>query len=458
MLKDKVKKMIKKHHLLDRNDSVLVGVSGGPDSLALLHVLLSMREEYMLHLTVAHVDHMFRGQESFEDYMFVEQFCGQHRIPFRGVRLNVPKYIKETGKSPQVSARDLRYGFFKQVMEEEGIRKLALAHHADDQTETILMRLTRGASGKARAGIAVQRAFGDGMIIRPFLGVSKSVIESYCKAEGLKARIDPSNGKDTYLRNRFRRNVLPFLKRENPKVHEHFQRFSEECLEDEHFLMSLAEKELLPLWHRDKDFSSVPISSFLAMSKPLQRRSIQLILNYLYFERHEELSAVHIDSILQLFEHPQPSGEVHLPGDLKVIKSYDTASFRFSEEWSGPYSLPILIPGETALPNGKQIHTRFVKGDYKEFGNDSFLLKAETANLPLSVRTRMDGDRMTVKGLSGSKKIKDIFIDGKIPVSERSIWPIVEDCEGSIIWVPGLKKSAFEAESDQGSFIILKYV
>ncbi|MGN1400642.1 MAG: tRNA lysidine(34) synthetase TilS [Bacillus sp. (in: firmicutes)] len=459
MFEKRVNDLIEKRHLLKQGDRILVGVSGGPDSLALLHYLASVKGRFDLHIVAAHVDHMFRGQESYEDYLFVEEICKKWDIPFEGTRVDVPRYIKETAKSPQVAARELRYGFYKDCMVRRELDKLALGHHGDDQMETMLMRIARGATGSARAGIPVKRSWDGREIIRPFLSVTKKEIEQYCVRNGLEPRIDKSNEKPSYTRNRIRKDILPALKRENPKAHEHFQRFSEQLREDEDFLWKLAQEKLEPFWVRKQGFSEIEICSFLQMSKPLQRRAIQLILNYLYFERHEELSALHIESIIHLLQSSHPSGELHLPGGLRVIRSYEKCLFAFSQKKMKPYSLSIRIPGMTTLPDGRTIHAVYSeKQEGAQHGNDVFCFEAGSVRLPLTVRSRLNGDRIQLKGLTGSKKVKDIFIDAKIPVAERDVWPIVEDGDGNIIWIPGLKKSNQDSKGEQASFITLKYV
>jgi len=192
------------------------------------------------------------------------------------------------------------------------------------------------------------------------------------------------------------------------------------------------------------------------MPKPLQRRGIQLILNYLYFERHVELSAAHIELVMKLFQNAHPSGEIHLPAGLKAEKSYDFCIFSFEEDTQKAYSIPLHIPGDTLLPNGHKIEAKYIKEE--EQSNATFVLDPEKVQLPLVVRTRMNGDRMKVKGLNGTKKVKDIFIEKKIPLTERASWPIVVDSNQQIIWIPGLKKSNNEAVGVCKSFITLKFM
>lgn len=461
MLKEKVLKTIHRNHLIQEGSKLLVGVSGGPDSLALLHFLKEAQPIFHYELIVASVDHMFRGDESLADYQYVKQMCEQWDIVFEGKRIDVPAYIEKTGQSSQLSSRMLRFAFFEEMMDKHQADTLVLGHHGDDQVETILMRLTRGATGQARAGISLKRPFHGGQLIRPFLEVTKDEIIEYATIHHLEPRYDPSNEKNDYLRNRFRHEVLPFLKKENRLVHEHFQRFSEEVMEDEKFLQDLVRKEMSEIWvQQDRKHSVIRIDKVLAMPKPLQRRSIQLILNYLYLKRPSSLSALHIDQLLALFLNPQPSAELHLPEGLIVEKSYQTCIFSFFRQESQEYSIIVQIPGETILPNGYKIKAHYIKDEipYSK-GNDSFILPESSVRLPLIARTRQEGDRMDVKGLGGTKKLKGIFINEKVPMLERNAWPIIIDQAGMVIWLPGLKKSDVEADqvSDESSLIYLEY-
>lgn len=241
---DKAKKFIVQNELLSKGDRILVGVSGGPDSLALLHFLVSLREEMGLDITACHVDHMFRGEQSFSEMKYVERICSEWEVPFIGERINVPEEIAKTSGNPQSVSRQLRYRFYEGIMKERKIPLLALAHHGDDQMETILMRLTRGSSVGASGGMRVKRCFATGWIIRPFLCMTRSEIEAYIDENQLKPVYDPSNKKDVYTRNRYRKHVLPFLKEENPNAHLHFQQYSEDVHDDDDYLTQLAEKSM----------------------------------------------------------------------------------------------------------------------------------------------------------------------------------------------------------------------
>lgn len=455
---DIVHQFIEKHQLLERHTTVVVGVSGGSDSLALLHFLWSERERYDIQIVVAHVDHMLRGKQSEEDMHFVKHFCDQRSIICEAKQLNVQLYMEQTGKGVQEAARDCRYTFFEQVMHKYKAHCVALAHHGDDQIETVLMRLVRGSTSKGYAGIPIKRPFGNGYIIRPFLCIDRQQIEQYCQNNGLRARHDPSNDKDDYTRNRFRRYVLPFLKSENSRAHEHVQQFSETMSEDEAFLEQLTKEKLKDVVDQQKGHVRVHIPSFMRMPKPLQRRGIQLILNYLYGNVPSSLSSIHINQALLFLKRQHPSGMLHFPNGLKVIRQYEVCIFTFQQEQTSEYELLFRVPETLVLPNGCQLTSQFVDRYPVIEDDEHVVIDVDQLALPLRVRTRKRGDRMKVKGMEHPKKVARIFIDEKIPANEREQWPIVEDANGNIIWIPGVKKSVYTATNiTKNRYIVLHY-
>jgi tRNA(Ile)-lysidine synthase len=449
MLEQRVEAFLNRHSLSLFRSKIIVAVSGGPDSLALLHFLWRKREEWDLSLVAAHVDHMFRGEQSNLEAVFVKELCEELNIQFEWTQINVSEYMKKKGMTTQVAARECRYQFLEKMMVKHEAAYLVLGHHADDQIETMLMRITRGSSGKARAGMPIKRNFSSGEIIRPLLAVSKDEIEAYCQDYQLDPRRDPSNQKPIYIRNRFRLEVIPFLKSENPAVHEQFQRMSEELYQDETFLEELTAREMNKVMKsRNEAGISLLINKFLAMPLPLQRRGIQLILNYLYKVRPSSLSALHIDLILTLFKSSHPSGRLDFPEGLQIIRSYQMCEFHFNRREEKLYRFEIEFPGSFEVPNGSIINVDYVDDNSATEGLHTCLLNPLMTEFPIIVRTRENGDRIQPKGMSGTKKIKDIFIESKIPKAERSSWPIVTDSMGSILWIPQLKFSNLEARHE----------
>ncbi|HET7657142.1 MAG TPA: tRNA lysidine(34) synthetase TilS [Bacillales bacterium] len=460
-MRQAVDRFIKRHHLLAKGSVIVVGVSGGPDSMALLDYLLSVKSKWELTLIAASADHGLRGEESATDVEFVENFCRERKIAFRRAHLDVQGYRIKHGVSVQVAARECRYHFFKQVMEEYQADCLALAHHGDDQIETMLMRQVRGSFGESLGGIPVRRSFACGEIIRPFLAIDKQEIENYCIERGLEVRRDPSNEKNQYTRNRFRHEVLPFLKSENPNVHQHFQQQSEFMNDDNQYLHDLAEARLDEvLVAKNSCEAALSVKAFLTVPMALQRRMIHLILNYLYKQIPPDLSAQHIEDVLHLLSSEQPSGRLDFPCRLQVVRSYERLIFTYvnKEQERVAYRCKVEVPGEVRIPGGLMI-AEFAN----EFRNDpddddAFVCDADLVRLPLTIRTRRPGDRLPLKGMKGSKKVKAIFIDQKIGRDQREVWPVVEDADGRILWLPGLKHSgAAEPSAETEKLLVLHF-
>ncbi|WP_373284273.1 tRNA lysidine(34) synthetase TilS [Priestia taiwanensis] len=460
MFHQKVTKFISEYDLLKKGSTVVVGVSGGPDSLALLHFLYTQRQAWKLRLVVAHVDHMFRGKESEQEMYFVEEICNRYRIPFEGKRIDVSAYQVEVGVGGQVAARECRYAFFHEVMHKHNADFLALGHHGDDQIETILMRLVRGSTLEGISGMKKKRPFETGYLIRPFLSVTKAEIYAYCEMNNVIHCEDPSNKKEVYTRNRFRKWILPHLQEENPAVHERFMQFSQSLAEDDEYLRMLTvEKMSEVIIRHERDEIAITILPFESLSMPLQRRGIQLILNYLYGNKLTDVSSIHINQILALLRSSNPSGKLNLPNGLTVQRSYSTCIFTFRQKKGKEYQEILSLEGIIHIGNDSTIlsslHTIIPSITNHQY---SFLCDLKDISLPLMVRSRKNGDKMTLKGMKGSKKIKDIFIDCKIPKEARDTWPVVVDAKGTIIWLPGVKKSSFEAkEQEVESYLLLQY-
>lgn len=459
---EKVNDFAKRHDVLKEHSTIVVGVSGGPDSLALLYYLLEKREEKALQIVVAHVDHMFRGEESYQDLQFVKGLCQSMGVICETIRIDVSQYQQQYRMNAQVAARECRYAFLERIMKKYNALYVALGHHGDDQVETILMRLVRGSTPKGYAGIAVKRPFHGGYLIRPLLAVTKEEITDYCNRKGITPRIDPSNAKETYTRNRLRKHVLPYLKQENPHVHERFQNFSTLMQEDEAYLQELAFEKMNKVITKKSDKNIVlSIPAFESMSMPLQRRGIQLILNYLYeYEIPSSLSSIHIDNVIAFFKRTHPSGSLDFPNGLEIVRTYEECSFRFKKETVLPLLQALPIPGKITLVNGDEFVTEVSKELPSNMNETVFVAKYNDVSYPLLIRSRENGDRMSIQGMSGTKKIKAIFIEAKVPKEKREEWPIVCDASGNVIWVPLLKRSAFaisQGTVNKDKYIIIHY-
>ncbi|MDG5789999.1 tRNA lysidine(34) synthetase TilS [Evansella sp. AB-P1] len=455
-----VKSFIEKHQLICENDHILVAVSGGPDSMALIHYLHKEHKKNM-KLSVAHVEHGLRGKPSLEDLEFVKSYCEKEGIPFYFHQPDVKSIKKEHNFSTQEAARFCRYTWFEKLMGDIRATKLAMAHHGDDQIETVLMRQVRGSVSSLK-GIPVKRVFSSGEIIRPLLCLNKDEILTYCEKNNIIFRVDETNETNTYKRNRFRSSILPFLKKENPQVHRTFQRQSEWFKEEDDLLHSLAEERIKDLITKKvKDCITLHINPFISMARPLQRRGVHLILNYLSVDASRYITADHIDDIVTLMSKGFPSGSLHLPNDIIVEKSYNECLFFINthNEVYNPISIrEIPFSGMVNLKKGKIKATIANEWEGSNHNNAVFLADIEKLSTPLFVRSRENGDKMKPLGLKGTKKIKDIFMDAKIPIREREEWPIVVDNRGEIIWIPFLKRyneALVDEETDR--ILILQY-
>ncbi|WP_028781794.1 tRNA lysidine(34) synthetase TilS [Thalassobacillus devorans] len=449
-MKTAVDSFMERFQMLKPEQTVLVAVSGGPDSMALLHYFKTIRKQWKLRVSAVSVDHGLRGEDSVQDLKYVEEMCRKWNIEFIGTSVDVNTYKKQHQLNTQQAARILRYRFFRRQMEEKKADVLALGHHGDDQAETIVMRLVRGTSPAGLTGIPVTREFAGGKIIRPFLGVSKEAILNYCENHHIEPREDASNQDTKYTRNYFRHRILPLLKEENPKLTEHLWKLSQVIKDDQEYLNTEAKKLLdqgVTLEENPKSVS-FNISAFKASPIALQRRSFHLILNYLYDENSEDFSYIHEEQFFDFLTRDIANAELDWPGGLRLRRNYERITLHFGNtEKPVPYRSTLDIGDTYRLPDGSELSAKVVSGYHLPEDTCTFTCDLTHVELPLIIRTRRAGDRMTWKGMEGSKKIKDIFIDQKVPKELRDSWPVITDQTGKILWLVGLKKgTGFESE------------
>ncbi|WP_280772180.1 tRNA lysidine(34) synthetase TilS [Salipaludibacillus daqingensis] len=442
-MKQVINSFMLKHEMLKEGDHLILAVSGGPDSMAMVKFFQDMPSS-SFKITVAHVEHGLRGDESKKDAEFVKKYCQSHHIPVYFHQPNVSERKKKNGLSTQEAARLCRYEWFESLMNKLEADKLVLAHHGDDQIETMLMRQIRG-SLSGRKGIPVKRQFANGTIIRPFLCVEKATLVRFCETHDVPYRNDPSNKEDDYQRNRLRHHILPYIKQENHKAHEIFQWQSEAWSDDEEWLQSeteiILEKVIL---EKNADRLSIDGEILRKTPRALQRRVIHLILSYLSKSVQKKMDRHHIESVKTLLVNDHPSVTSHLPDGIVVEKSYDRLEFRnslFDMQIDAIDTQKIAIPSEVTLPLGKLKVSREVRKNLEEKNIASLSVDLDEVVLPLLVRSRKKGDRMSYVGGEGTKKIKDLFIDQKVPKRDRDVWPIVTDSHDTILWVPFLKRS-----------------
>ena len=424
------------------NDSIVVGVSGGPDSMALLYILNEFKKKMGLKLICAHINHNTR-KESDEEEKYVKGYCKSNNIIFESIK------IKFWGDDNfENEARSKRYAFFEELIDKYDAKYLMTAHHADDLIETILMRIVRGSTLKGYSGFSRIVDKGNYKIVRPLITLTKNEIIEFNKINKIKYYIDSSNNENYHTRNRYRHVVLPFLKKENPNVHRKFIKFSETLIENSLFI----DKEANKVFNRVFQDGVLYIDKFVELEKVIQIKIIYSILERIYGDDLLIINDAHVELIFNLIRSNKSNSIVHLPNNVIVIKAYNEISFSYDEEKNDEYE--IEIDKVVNLPNGKIIES---VNDSNDTSNYTTRISSKDVELPLYVRNRRDGDKIEVKGLNGSKKVSDIFIDEKIKTSDRDSWPVVLDSKNTVIWVPGLKKSKLDRKNDEEYDIILRY-
>lgn len=437
-----VKRFIMEELGLCQGDTIVVAVSGGPDSMALLHLLLEVRKEIPIQVVCAHVNHNVR-LESADEKLFVENYCLDHDVIFEHMKID--HYGHDNF---HYEAHERRYSYFEQLVHAYQAKYLFTAHHGDDLMETILMRIVRGSTLRGYSGFSKVFSMNDYKIVRPFIELTKENIILYNQNNGVCSVTDSSNEKDVYTRNRFRKYIVSELKKESSVVHEKFYQFSRMCLLYSDYVDRQVENIIREVYQNHV----INLDQFLKQDILIQRKIIDYILCQIYHDDLDLVTSRHVDHIMGLINSKRPNGKVSLPHYILAIKSYNFLRFEVEKEESVGYEF--LFSKMISLPNGKTIEevNYFDEGDLSV----CLLCKDEVA-FPLMVRTRISGDMMSIKGMEGHKKINDIFIDCKVPLDERNEWPIVVDANGEIVWLPGLKKSKFCKNFGEKYDIILRY-
>jgi tRNA(Ile)-lysidine synthase len=448
---ERLKQEITDRRLIGKQDKILVGVSGGPDSLALLHALHRLSAEEDFSVMAVHVNHQLRGEESEADACFVQEFCRNRAIPCEVVRVDVAGKRRQQGGNKQAIARQLRYDAFARVARKRNATKLALAHHADDQLETVIMRLIRGTGVSGLAGMEWKRRWHGIVLIRPLLGLTRADIELYCREQELHPRMDSSNLSNAYTRNRLRHELVPLLQSFNPKVVEAVLRLSELIREEEKVWEKLTKEAAdQVLLGRENGQFLLDVSSFLHLPVALQRRVVKLILSYLWDNGTHEVTLDSVEQVRNLAHMRSPSAVIHLPGGILAQREYEKLILKVhsSTNEQAPQTLsepiPLSIPGVTSLPGllGKiEVLETNEPIHRMRMGQSSVVFDREKLKGPIYVRFRRPGDKMNPWGMIGRKKVKSLMMEAKVPKRIRDQYPLVVTGD-EIIWIPGVKRSA----------------
>lgn len=443
---------IRKYDLFGQGERVVVAVSGGPDSVCLLHLLYRFKDMLGVKLHVAHLDHMLRGPDSRADADYVGELAKGLGIPLTAIQRDVASYQREEGLTLEQAAREVRYAFLGGVAEEVGASSVAVGHTQTDQVETVLMHLVRGSGLKGLVGLRPCSPFPvysatDCTLVRPLLTFSREDTRDYCLKEGLMAREDATNLSIEPLRNRVRLELLPQLRRYNPRFDEAIVRLSRLAGDDYSLVSGLAAQIKQEIISYDKGSLIIDRRGFDGLHKALKRHIIQSVL-YELRGGVQGIEAVHVESVMEFLCHP--TGEsLDVGGGVVVTIDYD--GYRFSRgEW-GYCPYPELeggmlnLPGETVISGWKVsaniIAPECVPAAALTQGADPFTCYLDYGRvaLPLMVRAQVSGDRFWPLGGPGVKKLSRFMTDAKIPQRYRGRIPVVVGADGSVVWFVGYR-------------------
>lgn len=438
---DEVRRTIEEYNLIEKGDKVIVAVSGGPDSVCLLHVLYRLKAEYDLELYGAHLNHNLRGIEAQIDAQYVSNLCENLNVLYFVKSVDVSRYAEEHGLSLEEAGRILRYDFFKDVAQRANATKIAVAHNENDQAETVLMRLLRGTGLQGLTAMHIKR----GKIIRPLLNIDRESIEEYCKTYNLSPRIDKSNLESIYYRNKIRLELIPYLEENyNPNIMSSLVKTAEILKKDFDFIEEKAREVYVELVNNQSEHRlELSIENVQRLHGALQSRIIRLAAEQL-LGRQEILEYKHVQDVLELMKKGLTGKRINLPMGLIAKINYKNICFTTEDREGEVFHYELPIEGSLNLReiNGTFITRVVMREEIKEISRDKYrkCFDYDEIKNVLNIRNRQDGDRFYPLGLTGSKKLKDFFIDYKISRDERDKIPLV--CDGDeIMWVVGFRIS-----------------
>lgn len=416
---------------------VVIGVSAGPDSMALLHML---KKNIKPKIVCAHINHNVRT-ESQEEEDYLKSYCKKENIIFES--MTIASYTKNNFEN---EAREKRYCFYEKILQKYNSHNLFLAHHGDDLIETIIMKIIRGSNLEGYAGIKTYSYLENYKIIRPLLSLTKDDIIKYNKANKITYYVDKTNTNTKYTRNRYRKYILPFLKKEDKNAHLKFLKYSNILQEYDEYINYEIEQKIKNIYSKQK----ININEINKEHYFLKKNIIFYILSELYDNKANIIKEKNILDIMKMCEDKKPNYIINLPKKYIAKKEYNYISLEERKE-TKEKSYNIILQKQNIIDD---IIIKLVDKNDTD-GNDVCRLNSQNIKLPLHLRNKKNGDVIKVKGLNGTKKIKDIFIDAKIPRDKRNNYPLLTDDDDNILWIPNIKKSKYNVKKDEFCDIIL---
>ncbi|MFW5991912.1 MAG: tRNA lysidine(34) synthetase TilS [Halanaerobiaceae bacterium] len=430
-------------NLISRGDSILLAVSGGPDSLTMLDLFTRIKKELELDIVVFHLNHMFRP-EADKDAEFVKEQADRYGLKSVIEEFDVPDYIEKKGLSPEEGAREVRFNLLTEWAHRLQTKKIVFGHNKDDLVETIFLNMIRGSGLKGLCGIEPISEYEDVLLIHPLLDIYRQEIEKYCQQRGLTPRSDSSNQHTIYTRNRVRHDLIPLIEKKiNPAVKEIMARMADHLRQEEYFLQDLAREAYNRAVIKKMEKKLVLSLSVLQESHPVIRHRIIKQAVRKFKGNIKDFYTVHYRAVNRLIKKGETGKIIQLKGDLQVRRSYDRLILEQEKDIKVEnYSYRLRVAGSVKV-NNIRITSKIISKNsgWKNLAlsKKNCLVDLKSVELPLTVRNRREGDRFVPFGMNDFKKIKDFFIDEKIPAGERDKIPLIIDADGKIVWIAGYR-------------------
>ena len=427
------------NHVLDDyifNNYVVIGVSAGPDSMCLLDLL----QKKTTKIVVCHINHNVR-KESIEEEEYITKYCQDKNIILEKTTIN--NYQENNFEN---EARKKRYIFYEEILKKYNSKTLLLARHGDDLIETILMKISRGSNLEGYAGIKEISNVKNYQIIRPLLKYTKEDIINYNKSNNIKYYNDSSNQSTNYTRNRYRLNILPLLKKEDKNIHKKYLKYSKTLIEYDDYIKREVKRNINNVY---KD-NIINIDNLNKLDTFLIKNILYNIMNNIYQNKNNIITDRHIQNIISLLNNTKPNIKIDLPNNKEIVKEYNKLIIK--DKTSDIKNYKIEFNDKIEIEN--LIIEKIESED--DDSNSVCRLNSKDITLPLYIRNREDGDYIILKGSNNRKKIKEIFIEKKLPLNKRNNYPLLVDSNNNIIWIPNIKKSKFCNKKSENYDIIIR--
>lgn len=427
------------NHVLDDyifNNYVVIGVSAGPDSMCLLDLL----QKKTTKIVVCHINHNVR-KESIEEEEYITKYCQDKNIILEKTTIN--NYQENNFEN---EARKKRYMFYEEILKKYNSKTLLLAHHGDDLIETILMKISRGSNLDGYAGIKEISNVKNYQIIRPLLKYTKEDIINYNKSNNIKYYNDSSNQSTNYTRNRYRLNILPLLKKEDKNIHKKYLKYSKTLIEYDDYIKREVKRNINNVY---KD-NIINIDNLNKLDTFLIKNILYNIMNNIYQNKNNIITDRNIQNIISLLNNTKPNIKIDLPNNKEIVKEYNKLIIKDKTSDIKNYKIEFNDKIETENLIIEKIESE------DDDSNSVCRLNSKDITLPLYIRNREDGDYIILKGSNNRKKIKEIFIEKKLPLKKRNNYPLLVDSNNNIIWIPNIKKSKFCNKKSENYDIIIR--